>query len=105
MQTPLSGIFKVVPLDGVEWGISLAIGVGALPVSIITRVLTRYVPWPDISGWRAQRRRHHGHGNSSSSNRVHASHEAGGAADDGARPAEAGLVELEAPRGTASLQS
>jgi len=43
MQTPVGRFFKVRPLNGVEWGVSIAIGLTAVPVSIITRLLSRSV--------------------------------------------------------------
>jgi hypothetical protein len=36
--------FKVWPLNGPEWGISVSIGVGAVLVSIITRAISQALP-------------------------------------------------------------
>jgi hypothetical protein len=44
MQTGMGLFFKVVPLNGAEWGISIAIGATAIPVSVVTRVLGAFVP-------------------------------------------------------------
>lgn len=41
IQTPVSNFFKIAPLNGPEWGVSIAIGLGAVPVSIATRLITR----------------------------------------------------------------
>jgi hypothetical protein len=41
MQTPVGTFFKVIPLNGAEWGVSFAIGLSAMPISIITRLLSR----------------------------------------------------------------
>lgn len=43
VQTPVSNIFHVAPLNGTEWAISIAIGFGCLPLSILTRFITRAV--------------------------------------------------------------
>ncbi len=40
----LGGIFKVEHLSGLEWLISILIGIGALPMCLLTKLLTRYVP-------------------------------------------------------------
>ncbi len=40
---PIGNIFHVVPQSGVEWVVSLAIGVGTIGVSMITRLLSRTV--------------------------------------------------------------
>jgi Ca2+-transporting ATPase len=37
---PVGNIFKVDPLSGLEWGISIAIGVGSLLVSFLTKIVT-----------------------------------------------------------------
>ncbi|GLC40623.1 hypothetical protein PLESTM_001094100 [Pleodorina starrii] len=39
MQTPISFIFKVAPLNGPEWGACIAIGIGAIPYSWAVRIL------------------------------------------------------------------
>eukprot|EP00877_Chromochloris_zofingiensis_P010936 jgi/Chrzof1/6096/Cz17g09160.t1 len=44
IQTPVSNFFKIAPLNGPEWGVSIAIGLGAVPVSIATRLITRCLP-------------------------------------------------------------
>jgi hypothetical protein len=44
MQTSMGMFFKVLPLNGAEWGVSIAIGATAIPVSIMTRALGRFVP-------------------------------------------------------------
>lgn len=41
MQTPVGRFFKVQPIDGLEWGVSIAIGLSAVPVSILVRILSR----------------------------------------------------------------
>lgn len=41
MQTPVGTFFKVHPISGVEWAISIAIGISAIPVSILVRLLSR----------------------------------------------------------------
>jgi hypothetical protein len=46
MQTPVGRFFKVIPIDGVEWAVSIAIGLSAVPVSVLTRLLSRWVPQP-----------------------------------------------------------
>ncbi|KXZ55677.1 hypothetical protein GPECTOR_2g1227 [Gonium pectorale] len=43
MQTPISYIFKVEPLNGPEWGACIAIGIGAIPFSWAVRILARAV--------------------------------------------------------------
>ena len=40
---PVGNIFHVVPQSGAAWGISLAIGVGTIGVSLLTRLLSRTV--------------------------------------------------------------
>ena len=40
---PIGNIFKVDPLSGLEWGISIAIGFGSLIVSLATKVITRCI--------------------------------------------------------------
>jgi hypothetical protein len=61
MQTPVGRFFKVHPVNGVEWAISIAIGISAIPVSILTRLATRlckYLPSPtDLRGKREHGRR------------------------------------------------
>jgi len=52
MQTRMGMFFKVLPLNGAEWGISIAIGATATPVSIATRLLGQAMP--------TVRRRRHG---------------------------------------------
>lgn len=37
----LGGIFKVEHLSGLEWGISILIGIGSLPVSMLSKVVTK----------------------------------------------------------------
>lgn len=37
----LGFVFKCVPLNGWQWGISIAIGIGAIPISIATRLITK----------------------------------------------------------------
>jgi hypothetical protein len=49
MQTPVGRFFKVRPLNGVEWGVSIAIGLTAVPVSIITRLLSRSVVTANVT--------------------------------------------------------
>lgn len=41
MQTPVGRFFKVLPLNGIEWAVSIAIGLSAVPVSILTRLASR----------------------------------------------------------------
>ena len=41
MQTPVNMFFKVVPLNGIEWAVSIGIGLTAFPVSFATRLLSR----------------------------------------------------------------
>ncbi|GIL92663.1 hypothetical protein Vretimale_19460 [Volvox reticuliferus] len=41
MQTPVSFVFKVQPLNGKEWGACIAIGVGAIPFSWAVRLLVK----------------------------------------------------------------
>lgn len=41
MQTPISYIFKVEPLNGAEWGVCIAIGVGAIPYTWVCRIIMR----------------------------------------------------------------
>jgi hypothetical protein len=41
MQTPVGIFFKVVPLNGIEWAVSIGIGLTAFPVSFATRLLSR----------------------------------------------------------------
>lgn len=41
MQTPMGMFFKVIPLNGTEWGVSIAIGAGAVLVSMVTRLLSK----------------------------------------------------------------
>ncbi|KAG2453779.1 hypothetical protein HYH02_001989 [Chlamydomonas schloesseri] len=43
MQTPISYIFKVEPLNGPEWGACIAIGIGAIPFSWALRILLRWM--------------------------------------------------------------
>ncbi|KAG2435667.1 hypothetical protein HXX76_006868 [Chlamydomonas incerta] len=43
MQTPISYIFKVEPLNGGEWGACIAIGIGAIPFSWVLRILLRWL--------------------------------------------------------------
>eukprot|EP00198_Chlamydomonas_reinhardtii_P002721 XP_001692057.1 plasma membrane calcium-transporting ATPase [Chlamydomonas reinhardtii] len=43
MQTPISYIFKVEPLNGPEWGACIAIGIGAIPFSWALRILLRWL--------------------------------------------------------------
>ncbi|KAI7841822.1 hypothetical protein COHA_004351 [Chlorella ohadii] len=40
----LGGIFKVEHLSGLEWLISILIGIGALPMCLLTKLLTRLLP-------------------------------------------------------------
>ncbi|KAI8473287.1 MAG: plasma membrane calcium ATPase [Monoraphidium minutum] len=42
--TPMGIFFKVTPLNSAEWGISIAIGATAVPVSLLTRLLVGLVP-------------------------------------------------------------
>ena len=44
MQTPLGMFFKVGPLTAAEWGVSVAIGATALPLSFLTRLAGRLMP-------------------------------------------------------------
>jgi hypothetical protein len=44
MQTPVGRFFKVLPLNWAEWGVSIAIGLTAFPVSLITRIISRHCP-------------------------------------------------------------
>jgi hypothetical protein len=64
MQTPVGTFFKVHPINGIEWAISVAIGISAIPVSILTRLLTRAckcLPSPtDLRGHRGRRGRRTG---------------------------------------------
>jgi hypothetical protein len=39
----LGTFFKVVPLNGWEWLISFAIGLGSLPLSFLTRLISRAI--------------------------------------------------------------
>lgn len=61
MQTPVGKFFKVHPITGVEWAISIAIGISSIPVSILIRLLTRackFLPSPvDLRGKRRRGRR------------------------------------------------
>ncbi|GIL57498.1 hypothetical protein Vafri_12720 [Volvox africanus] len=41
MQTPVSFVFKVQPLNGKEWGACIAIGIGAIPFSWAVRLLAQ----------------------------------------------------------------
>lgn len=43
MQTPVGRFFKVLPINGVEWAISIAIGLSAVPASIVVRLVSRCV--------------------------------------------------------------
>ncbi|EFJ49476.1 hypothetical protein VOLCADRAFT_104340 [Volvox carteri f. nagariensis] len=43
MQTPISFVFKVKPLNGAEWGACIAIGIGAIPYSWAVRLLAQAV--------------------------------------------------------------
>ncbi|WIA22054.1 hypothetical protein OEZ85_004399 [Tetradesmus obliquus] len=65
MQTPVGRFFKVIPINGVEWGVSIAIGLSAVPVSVLTRLLSRFLPSLRIP------RRRHGRRTNSSIVRVH----------------------------------
>lgn len=51
MQTKMGMFFKVIPLSGIEWGISIAIGASSIPISVATRLLGRMIP-------NVRRRRH-----------------------------------------------
>lgn len=42
MQTKMGIFFKVEPVNGTEWGISIAIGVGAVIVSFLTRLISQW---------------------------------------------------------------
>ncbi|KAG2501673.1 hypothetical protein HYH03_000176 [Edaphochlamys debaryana] len=54
MQTPISYIFKVEPLNGEEWGVCIAIGVGAIPFAWACRILIRYLlPLTRSADWLA----------------------------------------------------
>eukprot|EP00879_Flechtneria_rotunda_P003828 GHRR01004068.1.p1 GENE.GHRR01004068.1~~GHRR01004068.1.p1 ORF type:complete len:993 (+),score=315.28 GHRR01004068.1:1703-4681(+) len=44
MQTPVSQFFKVMPINGIEWAVSIAIGLSAVPVSFLTRLISRFLP-------------------------------------------------------------
>jgi hypothetical protein len=68
MQTPVGRFFKVIPIDGVEWAISIAIGLSAVPVSVLTRILSRCVPQP--CGTRPRRKRAGGAAAVSKSNSI-----------------------------------
>lgn len=61
MQTPVGRFFKVHPINGVEWAISVAIGISAIPVSILVRLVSRWctcLPSPtDLRGRRRRGRR------------------------------------------------
>lgn len=58
MQTPVGRFFKVHPINGVEWAISVAIGISAIPVSVLTRLLTRACKClPSPTDLRGKRRR------------------------------------------------
>ncbi len=76
MQTPLAGIFKVDNLTGAEWGVSIAIGLSCVPVSLATRFISRQLAG---CGWKMRLRsmpsnKHRGKSGrtTSASNRVHA---------------------------------
>jgi len=43
VQTPVSTIFKITPLNGVEWAVSLAFGFVSFPLSMATRFISRNV--------------------------------------------------------------
>ncbi|PNW87451.1 hypothetical protein CHLRE_02g145100v5 [Chlamydomonas reinhardtii] len=52
MQTPINYIFKVNALNGEEWGVTIAIGVGAIPFSWLVRFVARLVrPVDTSSNW------------------------------------------------------
>ncbi|GFR48829.1 hypothetical protein Agub_g10782 [Astrephomene gubernaculifera] len=54
MQTPVSYVFKVEPLNGPEWGACIAIGVGAIPFSWLVRLLARAaLPMAGSQSWLA----------------------------------------------------
>eukprot|EP00878_Enallax_costatus_P000995 GHUV01001127.1.p1 GENE.GHUV01001127.1~~GHUV01001127.1.p1 ORF type:complete len:1156 (+),score=304.08 GHUV01001127.1:371-3838(+) len=64
MQTPVGRFFKVRPINGVEWAISIAIGLSCIPVSVLIRLLSRFMP---SHSFHLRRNRHvHSH-----NNRVH----------------------------------
>lgn len=44
MQTPVGKFFKVLPLNAAEWGVCVAIGFTAFPVSLLTRVISQHCP-------------------------------------------------------------
>ena len=44
MQTKMGMFFKVIPLNGTEWGLSIAIGASSVPVSVVTRLLGGMIP-------------------------------------------------------------
>ncbi|PNH12838.1 Calcium-transporting ATPase PAT1 [Tetrabaena socialis] len=54
MQTPISFVFKVQPLNGGEWGVCIAIGIGAIPFAWVVRLLIRAIlPMTGSSNWLA----------------------------------------------------
>lgn len=58
MQTPVGKFFKVHPITGIEWAISIAIGISAIPVSVLVRLLTRCCScMPNPADLRARKRR------------------------------------------------
>lgn len=44
MQTRMGMFFKVIPLNGAEWGVSIAIGASSIPISVLTRLLGGMMP-------------------------------------------------------------
>jgi magnesium-transporting ATPase (P-type) len=42
VETPVASFFKVSHLSGAEWGVCIALGVIALPLSYVTRVIANY---------------------------------------------------------------
>ncbi|KIY95446.1 hypothetical protein MNEG_12518, partial [Monoraphidium neglectum] len=41
MMTPMGRFFKVIPINGTEWGVSVAIGAFAVVVSVLTRAISQ----------------------------------------------------------------
>ena len=41
MQTPVSKIFKIIPINGIEWAVSIGFGLFSLPLSFATRFISR----------------------------------------------------------------
>jgi hypothetical protein len=50
MMTPMGTFFKVIPISGLEWAISVGVGLGAVLVSFLTRLITRLACGPSHGG-------------------------------------------------------